>query len=297
MHIFLSYPRKDTNKAKQLEDALMGGGHTVWMDDQLVTGQSWRDQLEARIKDHDAIALALTPNWVASPYCQWEFITAVENGKKIIPVLLEKTDLPERISRYQYADLSAGFDDTKVQKLLNDLVILAQDVDPAAVSDMDKEQYAMSIEQQNEGGGHNINVSGSENTVAGGNIDQSRQNISIGGNVSGGNVNIGGWQTFQGDVSINYGALDSAPAGSPLDELKTLLVELESALKQQPADKAKQVQAVQKIANQITEEVAEDEPNSTMLQITGKGLKEAAQNLLGVAPIVAKIVQKLLMIG
>ena len=122
MEIFLSYPRKNTDKANQLRQALFGGGHTVWMDDQLKAGQGWRDQLEARIKDHDSIVLALTPNWVASPYCQWEFTVAVENGKKVIPVLLAKTDLPERISRYQYADLSAGFDDAKVQKLLKTLL-------------------------------------------------------------------------------------------------------------------------------------------------------------------------------
>jgi hypothetical protein len=56
--------------------------------------------------------------------------------------------------------------------------------------------------------------------------------ISIGGNVSGGNVNIGGSQTFHGAVNIQYSALSSAPAGSPLEELKGLLQELETVLQQ-----------------------------------------------------------------
>jgi len=86
MNIFLSYPRKDKTLATGLKDILYKGGHTVWIDDMLTTGRAWRDQLEAEINKADAIALALTPNWIASPYCQWEFITAVENGKKYFSV-------------------------------------------------------------------------------------------------------------------------------------------------------------------------------------------------------------------
>lgn len=296
MHIFLSYPRKDIGKARKLKKAFLNGGHSVWMDDQLIIGQPWREQLEAEIKQADAFAMALTPNWLASPYCNWEFITAVENGKKVIPVLLEKTTLPDRISKYQYADLSDGFDKSKVDKLLNDLVILVQTVEPSDISDMDKGYYAMEIDQNNKGDGHNISVSGSSNTVAGGNVDQSHQNISIGGNVSGGNINIGGKQTFHGNVNIQHSALSSAPAGSPLDELKALLQELETVLKQAPVDKAEDVEAIQTLANQAIAEVEKDEPNKTMLKITREGLLAAAENLLAVSPIVAKIAQKLLMI-
>lgn len=297
MKIFLSYPRKDTDKAKQLKGALFKGGHTVWMDDQLITGQGWRDQLEAQIMIADAIALAITPNWIASPYCNWEFITGIENGKQVIPVLLAQAALPKRMSQYQYADLSGGFEDAKVQKLLNDLVVLTQNVQPSVISDMNKEDYAMTIDQKNEGGGHNINVGGEGNTVAGGDIDQSRQSIRTGGNLSGANINIGGKQTFHGDVNIQYGALASSPTDSSLNELKTLLQELEAALKQQPADKAEDVELAQEYANQIVEEASKDAPRKKKLEITGDSLKKAAENLLGVAPIVAKIVQKLLVIG
>lgn len=298
MHIFLSYSRKDKPLALALKKALAKGGQLVWMDDQLTSGQDWRVQLEARIKDHEAIVLALTPNWIDSPYCQWEFITAVENGKKIIPVLLEKTALPDRISQYQYADFTGGFtDDAEVQKFLDDLLKLAVIVDKHTIATVDKEAYAMKIDQENSGDGHNINLSGSGNTVAGGNIDQSRQNIRIGGSVSGGNVNIGGTQTFHGNVNINYNALSSVPAGSPLDDLKSLLQELETVLKQQPTDKAEDVELTQEYANEIAEEAAKESPRKKKLEITGENLKKAAQNLLAVSPIVAKIVQKLLMIG
>lgn len=298
MYIVLSYPRKDKNKSVKLKEVLFYGGHTVWIDDQLVIGQRWRDQLETQIKHADAIALAITPNWITSPYCQWEFITAVENGKKVIPVLLEKTSLPDRISQHQYADFTGGFTDVgKVQKFLDDLLKLAVTIDKNTIASIDKEVYMMKIDQENSGGGHNINVNGRENTIAGGDIDQSRQSIHIRGNVSGGNVNIGGKQIFHGNVNINYNALSSIPVGSPQEELKALLQELEVALKVAPVEQAEDVEAVQTLANQAIAEVEKEKPNKTILKITREGLLAAAENLLTISPIVAKIAQKLLMIG
>jgi hypothetical protein len=298
MKIFLSYPHEDTHKAVQLKDALFQGGQTVWMDNQLITGQEWQSQLEARIKEHEAIVLALTPNWIDSPYCQWEFITAVENGKKIIPVMLEKTALPTRISQYQYADFTSGFTDyVKVQRFLDDMLKLAVKVDKNKIASVDKEFYAMKIDRENSDGGHNINTSGTGNTVAGGKIDRSRQDIRIGGSVSGGNVNIGGTQNFHGNVNINYNALSSIPSNLLLDDLKSLLQELETALKQQSADKAEDVELIQEYANEIAEEAAKELPRKKKLEIMAENLMKAAKNLLNVSPIAAKIVQKLLMIG
>ncbi|MCA9885417.1 MAG: toll/interleukin-1 receptor domain-containing protein [Anaerolineae bacterium] len=279
MHIFISYPRKDIDKAHLLKNALFEGGHTVWMDDQLITGQAWREQLENQIKKSDAIALALTPNWSASPYCQWEFVTAVENGKKIIPVLLEKISLPDRISRYQYADLSDGFDDTKVEKLLNDLVTLVQTIEPSVTADMDKSAYAQQIDES-------ITANGNNNTIT------RAGNISINGNVKGGNVNIGGSQTFHGNVMINVDQWDAAE--NDRKQLEELVKQLNIALKTIPQDDA---EVIETLAQDAINEATKDAPNKRLLDIKGESLKKAAENLLAVSPIVAKIVQKLLMIG
>jgi hypothetical protein len=288
MKIFLSYPRKDTAKAHQLQDALVAGGHTVWRDDQLITGQPWRSQLEAEIKAADAIALALTPNWVASPYCNWEFITAAEAGKHIIPVMLVKAELPDTLRPYQYANLT-DFTDAAVNKLLADLMRLAQ---PATPPNLDKSAYAAQIDAEHGG----TTVSGTGNVVADCDIDKSQQTFNIGGNITAANLNMGGTQTFHGDVNIQYGALSAAPTGSPLDELKSQLVELESALKTETAS-PETVELVQEYANAIAEEASKPQPRKAKLTISGEGLQKAAQNLLKVSPIVAKIAQTLLKIG
>lgn len=279
MKVFISYPHKDRDKAYALKNILFNGGHTVWIDDQLITGQSWRDQLEAHIKDHDAIALALTPNWIASPYCQWEFITAVENKKKVIPVLLEKTSLPDRISKYQYADLSDGFEEAKVEKLLNDLVTLAQTIEPSVTADMDKSAYAQQIDET-------ITVSRDNNTVS------RTGNISIGGNVKGVNVNIGGSQTFHGNVVINARQLDASE--DDREKLAKLVEQLNDALKSIPQDDA---EVIESLAQDAINEATKDAPNKRLLEIKSENLKKAAENLLAVSPIVTKIVQKLMMLG
>lgn len=170
-------------------------------------------------------------------------------------------------------------------------------VDKHTITDLDKEDYAMKIDQKNSGDGDDINMSGSGITAAGENNNQSRQSIHIEGNISGGNVSIGSTQAFHGNVNINYKVLSSVQPGSPLDDLKTLLQELERALKQQPTDKAEDVKLAQEYANEIAEEAAKKSPRKKKLEITGESLNKAAENLLAVSPIIAKIIQKLLFIG
>jgi hypothetical protein len=124
-----------------------------------------------------------------------------------------------------------------------------------------------------------------------------KPSIHIGGKVTGGIVGIGSTQTFHGNLTINYGTLNNAPEGSPQEELKKLLTELEAKLKEAPAEQAEAVAAVQSLANTAAEQASQEKPNKTMLKITGEGLKQAAENLLAVAPIAVQIAKTLLLIG
>lgn len=149
MRVFISYPRKDKEKTLELVEVLRRGGHEVWIDDQLRVGPEWQTQLRDAIAKADSIVLALTPHWVDSPYCQWEFVTAVELGKQVIPVLLTAgKQLPERISKYQYADFSAGFSNkAQVERFLDDLMKLAVTVDKSVLREFDKPGLEVVIPQ------------------------------------------------------------------------------------------------------------------------------------------------------
>lgn len=297
MHIFISYPRKDKDKALQLKDILFKGGQVVWIDNQLTTGLAWRQQLEAEIKKSDAIALALTPNWLASPYCQWEFITAVENGKKVIPVLLDAVaPLPDRLGQYQYADFKDGFDDlVKVQKFLDDLVTLAVPVERERIAGMDKAEYAAKIDQEHHGSGHNINVGGTNNKVAGGNMDNRKTDIHIGGSVSGGIVNVGGKQEFKESVTVNMGHTPAASADvqQRLERLSQQLTTNLAALPHQDKDDA---DAIQTLVHEAITEARKDKPNLKLLKLKSNTLTESARNMPTIAPTVAQIVETLSLI-
>lgn len=297
MNIFLSYPHADLTITKALEAALTSGGHTVWRDDQLITGARWREQLADQIEQSDAVALAITPKWLASPYCQWEFITAVEHGKKVIPVLLDTVGaLPDRLSQYQYADFRGGFaDSAKVQKFLDDLVKLAVVVDKSRIASVDKTQYADAIMQQNQGGGHNFSVSGNDNSVVGGNLDQSRTNVTMSGStVSGAAVNIGGHQALSGNTTLTYAeGGTSHDARQDVEKLAQQLLSELSKLQSVDKDEAEAIQALTQEALELTRKT---KPNPSLLKIKGESLKQAAQNLLTVAPIAADIAAALLQI-
>ncbi|MEO1162993.1 MAG: toll/interleukin-1 receptor domain-containing protein [Chloroflexota bacterium] len=154
MKLFISYPRKNRAETDKLIAILEGGGHDIWIDDKLRVGEGWQKQLREQIEASDAVVLCLTPNWVASQYCQWEFVTGVELGKRIIPVMLQKTNLPERISEIQYADMVDKLDDdATAEKLLNDLHTYSQEIALQA-DDLERReevtrQIELAIEQNN----------------------------------------------------------------------------------------------------------------------------------------------------
>ena len=109
MRLFVSYSHQDRQITRNLETLLTSAGHEVWIDNNLITGKSWQQQLKDEIHKADAIVLALTPRWQASPYCQWEYMTAVEAGRKVIPVMLEKVDLPDYIGTHRDSDKMCFF--------------------------------------------------------------------------------------------------------------------------------------------------------------------------------------------
>jgi chromosome segregation ATPase len=72
-------------------------------------------------------------------------------------------------------------------------------------------------------------------------------------------------------------------------ELETLIGQLSEALQKVPAGNEEQAEAVAETAKVLVDTAKAEKPNKTMLQISGEGLKQAAENLAGVMPIVASI--------
>lgn len=345
MNLFLSYAHKDIDKVQPLVQTLTKGGQTVWWDDQLRTGPRWKDQLADQIGKADAIVLALTPAWLESPYCQWEFITAAELGKQVIPVLLanqpdgERLFVPNRISQYQWADFSMGFENTaKVQKFLDDVLALAIPLKQSDAADLNKEALAMQIDDENKKGSHThisggqvgsvnnygsqtnnfgsqtnqttqsgniVSNSGNNSTVAGGNMDNSRHNspnIRVGGNITAGNLNMGGNQTFHGDVTISMRDMTQTiqkGSGTPEDKetLQKLFDQLKEALAAVPEQHQENAAKVAKRTEELVSEVSEQKMDKEGVEVKANLLKKAAENIKEVLPDVFTIAGSIVAFG
>ena len=78
-------------------------------------------------------------------------------------------------------------------------------------------------------------------------------------------------------------------------ELETLIGQLSEALQNVPAARQEEAQAVAETAKVLVDTAKAEKPNKTMLQISGEGLKQAAQNLADVMPTVANIAGRIVL--
>jgi hypothetical protein len=78
-------------------------------------------------------------------------------------------------------------------------------------------------------------------------------------------------------------------------ELESLIEALKQTLESAPAEKQEEAQAVADSAKMLVDTAKAEKPNKTMIQITGEGLKKAAQNLADVTPAVVSIATQIVM--
>lgn len=116
-----------------------------------------------------------------------------------------------------------------------------------------------------------------------GNISGDTFNLS--GDFRGANVNV---KSRLEKVQQTIGALPHADEAAKA-ELQQLISQLNDALQEAPEDKAEEVEAVAQMAETLVDAASGEKPNKMMVQITGEGLKKAAENVAAVMPTVLVI--------
>lgn len=115
--------------------------------------------------------------------------------------------------------------------------------------------------------------------------------INMSGDFRGANVNM---KSTLNNVQQTIGSM-STPNNEDKQELQNLTKQLEQALAQVPATHSDDIEAVSQTTKALVDLAATDNPNKTMLTITGEGLKQAAKNLAAVTPDVLKIATGIVM--
>lgn len=89
-HTLISYSRTTRPLAARICKALIASGESVWLDTQgILPAEPWGPRVRQAILDSHAVVFLLGPDWLKSAVCQEECLYAVENQKKLIPVVVE----------------------------------------------------------------------------------------------------------------------------------------------------------------------------------------------------------------
>lgn len=111
--MFISYARADVRRAKLIYKRLMDAGYQPWLDVyDLKAGDNWNTTIEQAIRRASFfLALISRQSINRRGMLQKEIRVALETSEKllpddiyVIPVRLEKCDVPEPLTRFQWVD-------------------------------------------------------------------------------------------------------------------------------------------------------------------------------------------------
>lgn len=109
--IFLSYRQTDSqDKTRNIHDKLEQDGHAPFMDaSSIPPGELWPETIKTTLVNADIVIAVIGPNWLRcqdeagrrridkpNDWVRCELRTALQKGKKIIPVLIDDAKMPSR---------------------------------------------------------------------------------------------------------------------------------------------------------------------------------------------------------
>lgn len=119
--VFVSYSRRDTPFVTRLAEDLKARGKDVWVDvDGIRDAEVFPLALLRAIEGSDAFLFVITPDSVASEYCEQELHHAAELNKRIVPLILGPVpdeQIPEEIRFRNWIPVNDD-GDTAVERIL-----------------------------------------------------------------------------------------------------------------------------------------------------------------------------------
>jgi TIR domain len=104
---FLSYSRSDSDFALKLAEDLQAAGASVWLDQiELEPGRPWDIEIQRALMACNRMLVVLSPASVNSTNVLDEVSFALKKQKTVIPVLYQDCEIPLRLDRLQYVDLT-----------------------------------------------------------------------------------------------------------------------------------------------------------------------------------------------
>lgn len=114
LRVFLCHSSHDKPCVRGLYRKLLDDGFDPWLDEEkLLPGQNWQMEISRAVRTSDVIIVCLSPKAInKSGYVQKEIKYALDIADEqpedkifLIPLKLEECDVPERLHRWQWAEL------------------------------------------------------------------------------------------------------------------------------------------------------------------------------------------------
>lgn len=105
--IFFSYSRENSETVLELAKELRSAGADIWLDQlDIKPGTRWDQSIEDALASSQTLLVVLSKAAVGSNNVMDEVSYALEEGKTVVPVLLEECEIPFRLRRLQFADFT-----------------------------------------------------------------------------------------------------------------------------------------------------------------------------------------------
>ena len=105
--VFICYARVDREFVVELATGLRARGVPVWLDLwDIPPGADWDETIDAALEAATHILIVLSPDSVGSKEVRGELRTALNENKKIVPVLYRPCDIPRQLQIIEYADFT-----------------------------------------------------------------------------------------------------------------------------------------------------------------------------------------------
>ncbi len=112
MEWFLSYARADADIALRFADGLKTAGVPLWVDQyDIRPSEHWDRAVETALRGAAGVIVILSPRSAASANVADEVSLALDAGKTVVPILIEPTSAPLRMTRLQFIDATGDMAD------------------------------------------------------------------------------------------------------------------------------------------------------------------------------------------
>ena len=110
-HIFVSYSKSDRDFVRRLSRDLKSAGAYLWIDELSIGGgELWVETIEWALESCSSMLIVLSPEAIASQNVNDEISFALDEGKRVVPLLLRKCRIPFRLRRYHHINFSKDYD-------------------------------------------------------------------------------------------------------------------------------------------------------------------------------------------